>query len=126
MEVARGDRFWRIPAGFGVRRNLRRYNGSVVYNAAKGAVLTMNRGLARSLAPRGIRVNAIAPGLIETPMLLGSDPSPDQAEKLATQVPMGRLGIPQDCVGATVFLASDLASYITGATLNVSGGFLMY
>lgn len=102
------------------------YVGSVVYSAAKGALLTMTRGLARSLAPNGIRVNAIAPGIIETSMLLGPDIGEKQLGELAAQIPMGRLGVPADCAGATVFLASDLASYITGATLNVSGGFLMY
>jgi NAD(P)-dependent dehydrogenase (short-subunit alcohol dehydrogenase family) len=81
------------------------FGGSVVYNATKGAVTTMTRGMARSWAPHGIRVNAVAPGLVETPMLVGQ---------------------PGDHVGATVFLASDMAAYMTGAVVNVSGGFLMY
>jgi NAD(P)-dependent dehydrogenase (short-subunit alcohol dehydrogenase family) len=102
------------------------FGGSVVYNATKGAVTTMTRGMARSWAPRGIRVNAVAPGLVETPMLVGPQTTPDEVEALAASIPMGRLGQPGDHVGATVFLASDMARYMTGATVNVSGGFLMY
>lgn len=101
------------------------FGGSVVYNATKGAVMTMTRGMARSWAPLRIRVNAVAPGLIETPMLTDFL-SPDQLDELAGSIPMKRLGQPADHVGATVFLASDLARYMTGATINVSGGFLMY
>jgi NAD(P)-dependent dehydrogenase (short-subunit alcohol dehydrogenase family) len=102
------------------------FGGSVVYNAAKGGVTTMTRGLARSWAPQGIRVNALAPGLVETPMLVTSDTTPDQIAALEASIPLQRLGQPADHVGATVFLASDMAAYMTGSTLNVSGGFLMY
>jgi NAD(P)-dependent dehydrogenase (short-subunit alcohol dehydrogenase family) len=102
------------------------YEGSVVYNATKGAVTTMTRGMARSWAPRNIRVNAVAPGLVETPMLVTPETTPERLASLAAQVPLGRLAQPSDHVGATVFLASGMAAYMTGATLNVSGGFLMY
>lgn len=102
------------------------FGGSVVYNSSKGAVTTITRGMARSWAPLGIRVNAIAPGLVDTPMLRGHGSTQEQMEALAGQVPLGRLGLPEDHVGATVFLASDMARYMTGATVNVSGGFLMY
>ena len=102
------------------------FGGSVVYNATKGAVTTITRGMARSLAPHSIRVNAVAPGLVETPMLVGPDTTAEDVERLAATIPMGRLGQPGDHVGATVFLASDMARYMTGATVNVSGGFLMY
>ena len=102
------------------------YEGSVVYNATKGAVTTMTRGMARAFAPRGIRVNAVAPGLVETPMLVTPDTTPERLAQLSASIPLGRLAQPQDHVGATVFLASDMAAYMTGATLNVSGGFLMY
>lgn len=101
------------------------FGGSVVYNATKGGVTSMTRGMARSWAPLNIRVNAVAPGLVETPMLTDFL-SPEQLDALADSVPMKRLGQPDDHVGATVFLASDLARYMTGATINVSGGFLMY
>jgi NAD(P)-dependent dehydrogenase (short-subunit alcohol dehydrogenase family) len=102
------------------------YAGSVVYNAAKGGVATMTRGLARAWAPHGIRVNALAPGLVETPMLVTPETTPAEVAALVAQIPLGRLGQPADHAGAAVFLASDLAAYVTGATLNVSGGFLMY
>lgn len=102
------------------------FEGSVVYNAAKGGVTTITRGMARAWAPKGIRVNAVAPGLVDTPMLRTADTTPERVASLEASIPLGRLGQPADHVGATVFLASDLAAYVTGATLNVSGGFLMY
>ena len=102
------------------------FGGSVVYNAAKGGVTTITRGMARSWAPHGIRVNAIAPGLVETPMLVNEDTTQEQIDALNATIPLGRLGQPADHVGATVFLATDMARYMTGATINVSGGFLMY
>ncbi len=102
------------------------FGGSVVYNATKGAITTITRGMARSWAGHGIRVNAIAPGLVETPMLVNAQTTPDQIAALVDSIPMKRLGRPDDHVGATVFLASDMARYMTGATINVSGGFLMY
>lgn len=102
------------------------FGGSVVYNATKGAITTMTRGMARSWAPLNIRVNALAPGLVDTPML--QTPSQTEADRdaMIQQIPMQRLGLPEDHVGATVFLASDMARYMTGAMINVSGGFLMY
>jgi NAD(P)-dependent dehydrogenase (short-subunit alcohol dehydrogenase family) len=102
------------------------FEGSVIYNATKGGVTTMTRGMARAWAPKGIRVNALAPGLVDTPMLRTPDTTPERIRALEASIPMGRLGQPADHVGATVFLASDMAAYVTGATLNVSGGFLMY
>ena len=101
------------------------FGGSVVYNATKGGIVTLTRGLARTYAAAGITVNAVAPGLVDTPMLSdGLDPSALQA--LVEQVPLGRMSTPAEVAPAVVFLASAHASYITGATLNVSGGWLMY
>jgi NAD(P)-dependent dehydrogenase (short-subunit alcohol dehydrogenase family) len=102
------------------------FAGSVVYNATKGAVTTMTRGMARSWAPLNIRVNAVAPGLVDTPMLRNPETTPEQIAALEDSIPMKRLGLPEDHVGVTVFLASEMARYMTGATVNVSGGFLMY
>lgn len=102
------------------------FGGSVVYNAGKGGITTMTRGLARSWAEAGIRVNAVAPGLVETPMLGLDRMTPEQVNRMVGGIPMKRLAVPQDHVGATLFLASDHAAYMTGATINVSGGFLMY
>ena len=85
----------------------------------------MTRGLARTYAPARIRVNAVAPGLVDTPML--RDDLPDSVlQELVDQVPLGRLATPEEVAPAVVFLASDHAAYITGTTLNVSGGWLMY
>ncbi len=101
------------------------FGGSVVYNAAKGGVATMTRGLARTYAPHRITVNAVAPGFVDTPMMR-SGMTDDQLKALDAQVPMGRMAEPDEVAGAVIFLASDHAGYITGATINVSGGFLMY
>ena len=96
--------------------------------AAKGGVVNMTRALALDCAPMGIRVNCICPAAVETPMLnewFQSQPDPGgfRAEWTAHH-PLGRLGEPEDMAGAAVFLASDDASWITGAILPVDGGFL--
>jgi NAD(P)-dependent dehydrogenase (short-subunit alcohol dehydrogenase family) len=98
--------------------------GSMVYAASKGGVVSLMRGLARTLGPHGITVNSIAPGFVNTPML--TDVGPDMLASMVAKVPLGRLAEPDDIAGVTVFLASDHARYITGATIDVSGGFLMY
>lgn len=101
------------------------FGGSVVYNATKGGIVTMTRGLARTYATAGIRVNAVAPGLIDTTMLR-DDLDPDVLQGLVDQVPLGRMATADEVAPAVVFLASAHAGYITGATLNISGGWLMY
>jgi NAD(P)-dependent dehydrogenase (short-subunit alcohol dehydrogenase family) len=85
----------------------------------------MSRGLARTYGPHGIAVNTIAPGQIKTPMLL-TDLDPAVYERMTKDTPLGYVGEPEDIAGVAVFLASDHARYISGATINVSGGFLMY
>ncbi len=85
----------------------------------------MVRGLSRTLGPSGITVNAIAPGLVDTPMLM-DDLSGETFEALKQQTPLQRVAEPSEIASVVVFLASDHASYISGATINVSGGFLMY
>jgi NAD(P)-dependent dehydrogenase (short-subunit alcohol dehydrogenase family) len=101
------------------------FGGSVVYNATKGGVVTMTRGLARTYAPVGVRFNAVAPGLVDTAMLR-DDLAEDVLQGLVGQVPLGRMATPEEVAPAVVFLASGHAGYVTGATLNVSGGWLMY
>ena len=85
----------------------------------------MTRGLARTYGPHQIRVNAIAPGLVDTPMLM-DDLAPEVFEALKAATPLNRVADPSELGGVVVFLASDHASYVSGATLNVSGGFLMF
>lgn len=85
----------------------------------------MSRGLARTYGPHGITVNTIAPGQIRTPMLM-TDLDPAVYRRMADDTPLGFVGEPEDVAGTAVFLASSHARYISGATINVSGGFLMY
>ena len=101
------------------------FGGSVVYAASKGGVVSMTRGLARTLGPHGITVNCVAPGQVHTPMLM-KDLSREVYESMKAQTPLGYVAEPEELAGPVVFLASDHARYITGATLNVSGGLLMY
>lgn len=101
------------------------YGGSVVYAASKGGVTSMCRGLARSFGRYGITVNCVSPGQVHTPMLM-TGLAPDVYEAMKAQTPLGFVAEPQDIAGPVVFLASEHARYITGSTLNVSGGFLMY
>ncbi len=97
--------------------------GQVNYCAAKSGVEGMTRALARELAPRGITVNAIAPGFIETDMT--RELSAEHRETLKGQIPLGRLGSAEDVAEAVVFLASRAGAYITGETLHVNGGMYM-
>jgi NAD(P)-dependent dehydrogenase (short-subunit alcohol dehydrogenase family) len=101
------------------------YGGSVVYSASKGGIVSMVRGLARTYGPDGILVNAIAPGLVDTPMLR-SDITDEALAELVEVTPLQRMGRPEEVAAVVAFLVSDHGSYITGATINVSGGFLMY
>lgn len=101
------------------------FGGSVVYAATKGGVVSLTRGLARSFAPDGVRVNAIAPGGVNTTMFHdGMTAASTQA--FIEQIPAGRLGEPDDVVGPTIFLASSASAYMTGSILNISGGQLIY
>lgn len=91
------------------------------YSMTKGALTTFTRSLALNLVGKGIRVNAVAPGPIWTPLIPSSD-SPDAVSKFGGQNPMGRAGQPVELAESYVFLASDGASYITGETIHVNGG----
>ncbi len=94
------------------------------YSPSKGGVKMLTQAMARDLASDGIRVNAIAPGLIETPMTESTRDNPGRIRGLMTRIPMGRAGQPEDLVGPCLFLASSMAAYVTGVTLPVDGGFL--
>lgn len=98
--------------------------GSVIYAAVKAGVSTLTRGLAKELAHCGIRVNALSPGLIDTPIHQNTPVAVMQKLKDAT--PMKRMGRPEECVGPTLFLASETAaSYVNGQSLEVNGGRMM-
>ncbi len=97
--------------------------GQANYAASKAGIIGLCKSLARELAPRGITVNCIAPGFIETDMT--SVLSPQLKESLLKQIPLGRLGTPEDIANAAVFLASSAASYITGQVIEVNGGMRM-
>jgi NAD(P)-dependent dehydrogenase (short-subunit alcohol dehydrogenase family) len=94
------------------------------YSPSKGAIRMFTQSLAQELAPLGVRVNALAPGVIETPMTAVTRDNPERLRSFMTRIPMGRLGQPEDLVGPVIFLASDMARYVTGITLAVDGGFL--
>jgi 3-oxoacyl-[acyl-carrier protein] reductase len=97
--------------------------GQANYSASKAGVIGFTKTIAREFAQRGINVNAIAPGYIETPM---TDALPEKAkEELRRLIPMDRLGRPEDVAGAVLFLVSETSSYITGQVLNVNGGIYM-
>ncbi|UOR01967.1 SDR family oxidoreductase [Leucobacter allii] len=93
------------------------------YAASKGAIVSLARQLAVELGGRGIRVNAVAPGMISTPMLT-LDATPGAVEALTARLPARRLGTVDDVAAACLFLASGAAGYITGETLHVDGGYL--
>jgi NAD(P)-dependent dehydrogenase (short-subunit alcohol dehydrogenase family) len=96
---------------------------STAYDISKGGVVMLTRTLALSLAEHGIRVNAIAPGLIQTPLSrawMAARPGVEEHYRKST--PLKRIGVPEDCTGAVVFLASEAASYITGQVMAIDGG----
>ena len=98
--------------------------GMITYAAAKGALNNMVRGWAKEFAPHGITVNAIAPGIIRTRFHEKNTP-PEVYRKLIDRIPLGRDGVPDDCVGAVLLLASEEGSYITGQIIEINGGMQM-
>jgi 3-oxoacyl-[acyl-carrier protein] reductase len=99
--------------------------GAGLYASTKAYVSTFTRALAKELALEGIRVNAVAPGVIATP-IHDAHTSPELLKSLEAGIPMGRLGLAEECTGAVLFLASEqLASYVTGQIIEVNGGSVM-
>ncbi len=97
--------------------------GQANYSASKAGVIGLTKTLAREVASRGIRVNAVAPGFIDTEMTRVLDESVRQT--LIEQIPLAKLGLPEDVARCVAFLVSDKSSYITGQVINVNGGMLM-
>jgi NAD(P)-dependent dehydrogenase (short-subunit alcohol dehydrogenase family) len=97
---------------------------SAAYTTSKGGVRALTKALAIELSPMGIRVNAIAPGFIATPMNAKARENPAYMKNFEGRIPLGRIGTPEDIAPVAVFLASDMARYITGVTLPVDGGYL--
>ena len=100
------------------------YRNVTGYVASKGAVAQMTKALAADLAADGIRVNAIAPGVIATPMTEKTRATPETINRFLAHTPMNRVGEPEELVGPVLFLASEMSTYVTGATVPVDGGYL--
>jgi 3-oxoacyl-[acyl-carrier protein] reductase len=98
--------------------------GQANYAAAKAGMIGFSKALAQEVATRGITVNVIAPGMIQTAMT--DDLNEDQSARLLSTIPLGRLGSPEEIAASVIYLASDEAAYVTGATLHVNGGMAMY
>ncbi len=98
--------------------------GAVAYASAKGAMITFTKGLAKESAPAGVRVNAVAPGVIDTPFHEQYS-TPEMIANFVKAIPLGRTGGSAEIAEAIVFLASPRASYITGETIEINGGLLM-
>ncbi len=119
MMKARSGKIINISSVIGLTGNA----GQVNYAASKAGMIGLTKSLAKEVASRGICVNCIAPGYIETPMTDGL--SPQVKEAVLSKIPLGRIGQPSDIARAALFFASDAANYITGQTLAVDGGMVM-
>lgn len=96
--------------------------GNPAYAASKAGAISLTKSLAQAWAPEGIRVNGLAPGLVDTKLTKVTTDSPERLAAALARIPQRRMGLPVDMAGAALFLASPLASYVTGHTLVVDGG----
>ena len=99
------------------------WKGNLAYDVSKGAVRSLTGALALELAPFGIKVNGIAPGIVDTELNSETLATAEAREKAASEVPLGRIATPQDMVGPVLFLLSDEARYVTGTIITVDGGY---
>lgn len=120
---AMAERRWGRIINIASLQSWRAFPDSAPYGAAKGGVLQLTRAIAEEWSRHGITCNAIAPGFFPTPLTAPVFNDPERAQKMAEQTTIGRNGNLEDLVGATVFLASNASSYVTGQTLAVDGGF---
>lgn len=123
-EAMRGTGFGRIVLFSSQGAHTGGYVGSTVYAMSKAAVLALAKSLAREFAGDGITVNAVAPGLVDTPMIR-NDVSEEALARFMEMIPMARIAEPEEVANCCLFLASDWSSYVTGHTLDVNGGQLM-
>ncbi len=119
MMKQRSGRIINMASVVGVMGNA----GQANYTASKAGLIGMTKTVARELAPRGVTVNAVAPGFIDTPMTAGLSDKVKAA--MLSQIPLGRIGQPEDVAEAVAFLASDVAGYISGQVIHVNGGMYM-
>jgi 3-oxoacyl-[acyl-carrier protein] reductase len=98
--------------------------GSIHYSTAKGGLITFTKGLAKEVAPYGVRVNAVSPGVINTPYHEQFS-SPEIMKTYTGMIPLGRVGTPTEVGKVICFLASDAASYLAGETIEINGGMFM-
>ena len=99
--------------------------GSDAYVISKAGIVSMTRGFARALGPHGILVNTVSPGQIDTPMQ-HQENTPEVMERAMASCPLGRMGQPEELAAVVLFLASHHSGFVNGATINVSGGLIIY
>jgi len=97
-------------------------NGATAYAAAKAGIMGFTRGLAKELAPRGVTVNALAPGFIQGTPFHNTFTPPEAQQKIVANIPVGRGGTPEDVAGAVLYLVSDLSAFVTGEIIEINGG----